>query len=64
MLELFDGRVLCREAKIELENFLAVTRKRPMEDDELESEDNAKLESSKYNIRVIRRFAAVRARFI
>jgi len=39
MLHWFDGRVLCAETKKYLDNFLAVTRTRPNDDEELQSDD-------------------------
>ena len=41
MLQWFNGNILCTEAKTYIDNFLAVTRARPFEDELLEhSEDN------------------------
>ena len=40
LLRWFDGRVLCTEAKTYIDNFLAVTRARPFEEETLEHSDN------------------------
>jgi hypothetical protein len=40
LLAWFDGRVLCREAKLYIDNFLSMTRTRPTDDEEMHSEEN------------------------